>query len=175
MPHVMIYSPREVILRDGGVKTERSIDVCRCRSGVHVAACSFSGDNSLRSSVPGGRPEGSPARRLPLAVFPLLESQDTAMRLSSLAFVALAGSVGYVVARARPAAAVDEHSDHADHGAAVSAAPQSSGTSAQQAPNLPASATTAADRLAKSPRHGEWVAVKVGTDSVMSWVVYPER
>lgn len=96
------------------------------------------------------------------------------MRLSSLALVALAGSVGYVVARARPAAAVDDHSDHADHGAAMSAAPQS-GMSAQQAASLPASATTAADRLSKSPRHGEWVAVKVGTDSVMSWVVYPER
>jgi carboxymethylenebutenolidase len=47
--------------------------------------------------------------------------------------------------------------------------------SAQQAAALPASAATAAERLAKSPRHGEWVAVKSGADSVMSWVVYPER
>lgn len=30
--------------------------------------------------------------------------------------------------------------------------------------------------MEKSPRHGEWVAIKVNaTDSVMAWVVYPER
>jgi carboxymethylenebutenolidase len=41
---------------------------------------------------------------------------------------------------------------------------------------IPASGATAADRLSKSPRHGDWVAIKVGTtDSVMAWVVYPER
>lgn len=45
---------------------------------------------------------------------------------------------------------------------------------AKQEP-LPASGATAAHRLASSPRHGEWVAVKVGADSVMAWVVYPER
>lgn len=48
------------------------------------------------------------------------------------------------------------------------------GTDAIQDP-LPASGATAAARLASSPRHGEWVAVKVGADSVMAWVVYPER
>jgi carboxymethylenebutenolidase len=96
------------------------------------------------------------------------------MRLSSLALVALAGSVGYVAARARPAAAVDDHADHGDHGAAglLGVQPAPSGL---QAPTLPASGATAADRIAKSPRHGEWVAVKIGADSVMSWVVYPER
>ena len=46
----------------------------------------------------------------------------------------------------------------------------------QQRANLPAGATTAAARLAASPRHAEWVAIKVNaTDSVMAWVVYPER
>lgn len=41
---------------------------------------------------------------------------------------------------------------------------------------IPASSTTAAERIAKSPRHAEWVAIKVNaTDSVMAWVVYPER
>jgi carboxymethylenebutenolidase len=96
------------------------------------------------------------------------------MRLSSLALVALAGSVGYVAARARPAAAVDDHADHGDHGAAglLGVQPAPSGL---QAATLPASGATAADRIAKSPRHGEWVAVKIGADSVMSWVVYPER
>ena len=46
----------------------------------------------------------------------------------------------------------------------------------QQGPAIPASAQTAAERLEKSPRHGEWVAIKVNaTDSAMAWVVYPER
>jgi carboxymethylenebutenolidase len=39
-----------------------------------------------------------------------------------------------------------------------------------------ASGATAQQRIAASPRHGEWVAIKVGaSDSVMAWVVYPER
>ena len=92
------------------------------------------------------------------------------MRHSSLILAALAASVGYAVARARPAAAVvDEHANHTDH------SPTTITLTAEQAANLPASGATAAERLAKSPRHGEWVAVKVGADSVMSWVVYPER
>jgi carboxymethylenebutenolidase len=68
----------------------------------------------------------------------------------------------------RPAAAPDEHAGHdAGHSAIVSA---------QQVAGLPASNATAADRIAKSPRHGEWATVKVGaTDSVTTWVVYPER
>ncbi|MDH5233389.1 MAG: dienelactone hydrolase family protein [Gemmatimonadota bacterium] len=46
----------------------------------------------------------------------------------------------------------------------------------QQSAAIPASSSTAAERLQKSPRHAEWVAIKVGTtDSVMAWVVYPER
>ena len=46
----------------------------------------------------------------------------------------------------------------------------------QQAPNIPASGQNAVARLNSSPRHGEWVAIKVNaTDSVMAWVVYPER
>ena len=45
-----------------------------------------------------------------------------------------------------------------------------------QSVSLPASNATAAERLQKSPRHGEWVSVKVGpADSVTTWVVYPER
>ena len=46
----------------------------------------------------------------------------------------------------------------------------------QQAPTIPASGQNAVARLNSSPRHGEWVAIKVNaTDSVMAWVVYPER
>ena len=92
------------------------------------------------------------------------------MRISSLVLATLAASIGYTVARGRPAASVDEHANHDVH-AVAALAPRSE----QQATNLPASGTTAAERIARSPRHGEWVAVKAGADSVMSWVVYPER
>jgi len=41
---------------------------------------------------------------------------------------------------------------------------------------IPAGAAEAPARLAASPRHGEWVMVRVGdADSVRAWVVYPER
>jgi len=41
---------------------------------------------------------------------------------------------------------------------------------------IPAGATTVADRLAKSPRHGEYAMIRTGpSDSVRAWVVYPER
>jgi len=41
---------------------------------------------------------------------------------------------------------------------------------------IPAGATTVAERLAASPRHGEWAMVSAGAgDSVRAWVVYPER
>lgn len=99
------------------------------------------------------------------------------VRLTVLPALALAAAGGYFVARAQGSAAAvaaataDEHAEHADHGAAESVRiPQG------QTAGLPASGATAAERLAASPRHGEWVSIKVGaTDSVMAWVVYPER
>lgn len=42
---------------------------------------------------------------------------------------------------------------------------------AQEAP----AANAAANRLATSPRHGEWVLIDTGGGPVNSWVVYPER
>lgn len=47
---------------------------------------------------------------------------------------------------------------------------------AQGHAGLPASASTAAARLAASPRHAEWVKIPWGpdaTDSLMAWLVYP--
>src|SRR5712691_4643663 len=42
--------------------------------------------------------------------------------------------------------------------------------------NLPPSEDTAKTALEKSPRHGEYVEVKVApSDSVRAWIVYPER
>jgi len=45
----------------------------------------------------------------------------------------------------------------------------------QQEPALPASGTEANARLAASPRRAEWAQIRVGTDSVRAWVVYPAR
>ncbi|MGQ0560772.1 MAG: dienelactone hydrolase family protein [Gemmatimonadota bacterium] len=42
--------------------------------------------------------------------------------------------------------------------------------------NIPPGSAGAQERLAASPRHGEWVMVKTGpSDSVRAWIVYPER
>ena len=41
--------------------------------------------------------------------------------------------------------------------------------------SLPASDDTARTRLNASPRHGEWVKVESGGDTINAWVVYPER
>jgi carboxymethylenebutenolidase len=57
---------------------------------------------------------------------------------------------------------------------AVASATGSSGEAEAQ-PALPADAEHALERLNSSPRHGEWVTVTEGADTVKSWVVYPER
>ena len=45
-----------------------------------------------------------------------------------------------------------------------------------QGPPLPAGATDAEARIKASPRHAEWATIKTSpTDSVVAWVVYPER
>ena len=60
-----------------------------------------------------------------------------------------------------------DHSDHDSIAPAAGAAPSSS--------SLPADAAGARARLANSPRHGEWVMIPSGADSVRAWIVYPER
>lgn len=83
--------------------------------------------------------------------------------------VAAAVGIGFAAGRVRPAQAVDEHANH-DMGGVAAVSLQ------QQPAGIPASGAGAAERIAKSPRHAEWVAIKVNaTDSVMAWVVYPER
>jgi carboxymethylenebutenolidase len=85
--------------------------------------------------------------------------------------VAAAVGVGFVAGRAKPAQAIaDEHAGHDMSAMTVNAA------AVPQSPNIPASGAGAKERLEKSPRHGEWVVIKVNaTDSVSAWVVYPER
>lgn len=62
----------------------------------------------------------------------------------------------------------------ADHMAAAPAASASRAMSSD--PSLPAGSADVAQRLAASPRHGEYVVIPTGAgDSVRAWVVYPER
>jgi carboxymethylenebutenolidase len=83
--------------------------------------------------------------------------------------VVAAVSAGFAAGRVKPAQAVNEHAMHD-----MNAAPTVGVV--QQTQGIPASGGGAVDRIQKSPRHAEWVAIKVNaTDSVMAWVVYPER
>ena len=67
----------------------------------------------------------------------------------------------------------DEHAHHL--GALASTAPATTMWRGQ-GNALPAGASNADARLQSSPRHGEWVTVKTSpTDSVVAWLVYPER
>jgi carboxymethylenebutenolidase len=60
---------------------------------------------------------------------------------------------------------------------AASPSPTPAAAPAPRDENLPAAEETAKAALEKSPRHGEWVDVKVpsGGAPVRTWVVYPER
>src|SRR6185503_3435387 len=60
-----------------------------------------------------------------------------------------------------------EHADHDSVSPSVGTVPQST--------SLPADAANARARLSASPRHGEWVMIPAGADSVRAWIVYPER
>jgi carboxymethylenebutenolidase len=90
-------------------------------------------------------------------------------RLRSLAiaatlFLPLAGACS------RRTAETDAHSEHG----ASAAAPATARVADVAA--IPASAATVAERLAKSPRHGEYAMIRTGpSDSVRAWIVYPER
>lgn len=77
-----------------------------------------------------------------------------------------------LTACAHHAVASDDHAGHDSMPASTS--PSASRDAAQQTAGLPAGAADAQSRLAKSPRHGEWVLVKVGSDSVRAWIVYPQ-
>jgi len=92
------------------------------------------------------------------------------MRISIVASAVVALVGGCTTGRVTPAATIDEHAGH-DTGTSAASI-----TASQQTRGIPASGAAAAERLAKSTRHAEWVAIRVGaTDSVMAWVVYPER
>jgi len=70
---------------------------------------------------------------------------------------------------AAPAFAQDEHAGHATR-PAQTAAP------GVRDPNLPPDNDAAKEQIAKSPRHAEWVDIKMATGApINSFVIYPER
>jgi carboxymethylenebutenolidase len=92
-----------------------------------------------------------------------------ARKFAALAIVLLSACA---IQRRQPAA--DDHSAHMDPADRASGAPLASSRTGSI--GLPASASTAAARLAASPRHGEWVKIawRPGSaDSLMAWIVYP--
>jgi carboxymethylenebutenolidase len=65
---------------------------------------------------------------------------------------------------------------HADHAAQTPASAASASRASTSDSSLPAGSADVAQRLAGSPRHGEYVMIATGPgDSVRAWVVYPER
>ena len=100
----------------------------------------------------------------------------------SLALVSLVSVLGRGAWHAATGAAgattgaisADEHRSHLTSGS--SSSPVASSLTPSQEGAIPAGATEAAVRIQASPRHGEWVTVRTSpTDSVVAWVVYPER
>jgi len=68
-------------------------------------------------------------------------------------------------------AQTDPHAGHAGH-----MSPTAAPAAVARDEALPPAEDTAKAALEKSPRHGEYVDVKVGSaDSVRTWIVYPER
>ena len=66
--------------------------------------------------------------------------------------------------------------EHSSEAAASRYEIQSAGAVFAARTDIPADASTVAQRHASSPRHGEWVMIPTGLgDSVRAWVEYPER
>jgi carboxymethylenebutenolidase len=93
----------------------------------------------------------------------------TSLAISTAAVVFIAA--GAIVARSETGNA--DETDHSSHGIAL---PERAGAVVLTSQSgLPAGGAEAAARVAASPRRAEWRIVKVGpTDSVISWVVYPQ-
>jgi carboxymethylenebutenolidase len=91
------------------------------------------------------------------------------LRFGAFAVVGTA-SVALLAACSHRAAETDAHAEHA----ASAGTPAT--TRVADVAAIPASATTVAERIAKSPRHGEYAMIRTGpSDSVRAWIVYPER
>jgi carboxymethylenebutenolidase len=93
----------------------------------------------------------------------------------SFVFVSLlCVACNYQSVRTSGSASSDDHSSHMS--TSDLRAPEARAIAGQGTAGIPASASTAAARVAASPRHGEWVRIAMGQgtqDTLMAWVVYP--
>jgi carboxymethylenebutenolidase len=102
-------------------------------------------------------------------LFPSSIVMTVRSRRSRFAAFAFLGATCLAGGCSHRAPEADAHAGHEAPSAPV-------GTRTADNAAIPAGATTVADRLAKSPRHGEYVMIRTGpSDSVRAWVVYPER
>ena len=95
-----------------------------------------------------------------------MRSRVLATSLLSFSFVAAPGAL----------AQADPHAGHAAE--AAPAAPAATAAAALLPPNeaIPPDGEGAKAALARSPRHGEWVDLKLpGGGKLLTWVVYPEK
>jgi carboxymethylenebutenolidase len=98
--------------------------------------------------------------------------------------LAIAAPLGAPISAQQVVPASDPHAEHAMHAPvaakaakAVKGARRPAGGRLQDVV-IPAGAADVVARLAKSPRHNEYVKIATGitpTDSIAAWVVYPER
>lgn len=96
------------------------------------------------------------------------------MSHSSSSFVCMLTSAALLATSAACARNAPESDVHTEHTMTPPASPMTTVAASDAA--LPAGALDVAARLARSPRHGEWVMIRTGpSDSVKAWVVYPER
>lgn len=93
--------------------------------------------------------------------------------VAAVIVILIAIGLGVMRSRAANEGAAAEHDGNAASEMAMPAS--AAAAAADQDPGLPPAADAAVARIESSPRHGEWVMVKVGSDSIRSWVVYPER
>jgi carboxymethylenebutenolidase len=86
-------------------------------------------------------------------------------------------ALGIAAACARNTSSAAGDHTHPDEMAASATSPAqgTGGQGSAQGTALPAGATDVVQRLARSPRHAEWVTIRTAPDSVRAWVVYPER
>jgi carboxymethylenebutenolidase len=78
-------------------------------------------------------------------------------------------AIALFLAGCSSAPAIEEHAGH------VAPAASAATDVMHQDPTLPADAAGTPARLNASPRHGEWVVINAGGDSLRAFVVYPER
>lgn len=93
--------------------------------------------------------------------------------MKRLPLTAVVMSFSGLLAAAYSVAQTDPHAGHAQEKAAAPATPAAAPVPRNEA--LPADADQAKEALAKSPRHGEWVDIKLPDGGkLVTWVVYPE-